>query len=138
MPHKLQKIVSDHIDSGELQVPPDKWQLVLDWCLVAAQGGNNRTSILNLGSPEPALCQDLEFLEWCELRLNTTLGQEPQQATGQYNGGGPGNLHLVERITQNMGWSFMARVQALAPSMVGAPRQGGGYNKDGGSNEMGG
>jgi hypothetical protein len=30
LPHKLQKVVSDHIDGGELQVPPDKWQLVQD------------------------------------------------------------------------------------------------------------
>jgi hypothetical protein len=81
------KFVSDHIDGGELQVLPDKWQLVLDWCLAAAQGGNKGTSILNLWSPKPALCQDPEFLEWCELCLNTTLGQEPQQAMGQYNGG---------------------------------------------------
>ncbi len=81
LPHKLSKFVSDHIDGGESQVPPEKWQLVLDWCLAAAQGGNNRTSILNLGSPEPALCQDSDFLKWFELRLNTTLGQEPQQAT---------------------------------------------------------
>ncbi len=130
--------MSNHIDGGELQVPPAKWQLILDWCLAAAQGGNNRTSILNLGSPEPALCQDPVFLEWCELHLTTTLGQELQQAAGQYNGGGPGNLQLVKRITSNMGRSFMAGVQALTPSIVGATRQGGGYNKDCGGNKMGG
>jgi hypothetical protein len=109
-----------------LQIQPDKWQLLLDWCLAAAQGGNNGMSILILGSLEPALCQDSEFLEWCELRLNTTLGQEQQQATGQYNGGGPGSLQLVEQITSNMGLSFMTGVQALAPSIAGAARQGGG------------
>jgi hypothetical protein len=98
LPHKLQKIVSDHINRGGLQDPPDKWQLVLDWCLATAQGGNNGTSILNLGSLEPALCQDPEFLKWCKLCLNTTLGQEPLQAMGQYNGGEPGNLQLVEQI----------------------------------------
>ncbi len=32
----------------------------------------------------------------------------------------------------------MAGVQALAPSIAGAARQGGGYNKDGGNNKMGG
>ncbi len=95
-------------------------------------------SILNLGSPEPALCQDSKLLKWCKLCLNTTLGQEPQQAKGQYNGGGPSNLQLAKQITQNMGWSFMAGVQALAPSIAGAVRQRGGYNKDGGSNKMGG
>jgi hypothetical protein len=84
---------------GGIEGPPDKWQLVLDWCLAVEQGGDNGTSILNLGSPEPALCQDLDFLKWCELHLKTTLGQGPQQEMGQYNGGGPGSLQLVKQIT---------------------------------------
>jgi hypothetical protein len=44
----------------------------------------------------------------------------------------------VERITSNMGQSFMAGVHALAPSIAGATRQGEGYIKDSGNNEMGG
>ncbi len=122
----MRKFVSDHIDGGESQVPAAKWQLVLDWCLAAAQGNNNGTSALNLGAPEPALCQDAEFLKWCELCLATTLGQELQQAAHFYNEGRPGNLQLVERITSNMGRNFMARVQVLAPSIAGAARQEGG------------
>ena len=75
--HKLIKFVVEHIKGGESQIPAAKWQLVLDWCLAAAQGNNNGTSVLNLGAPEPALCQDAEFLEWWKLRLTTILGQEP-------------------------------------------------------------
>ncbi len=77
LPHKLQKFVSDHINGWKLQVLPAQWQLVLDWCLATAQGGNDRTSVLNLKSLEPALCQDPEFLKWCKLHLDTTMGQEP-------------------------------------------------------------
>ncbi len=116
--HKLQKFVSDHIGGGELQVPPDKWQLVLDKCLAAAQGGNNGLSILNLGSLEPALCQDSEFFEWCELRLNTTLEQEPQLATGQYNGGGgwqptTGQTNNFKHGTELHGWGPSAGTKQL-------------------------
>ncbi len=90
----MRKFVSDHISGGESQVPVAKWQLVLDWCLAAAQGNNDGTRILNLGAPEWALCQDAEFLEWCKLRVATTLGQGPQQAAHHYNGGRPGNLAI--------------------------------------------
>ncbi len=61
--HKFRKFVSDHINGRESQVPAAKWQLVLDWCITVAQGNNDGTSILKLGAPEPALCQDAEFLE---------------------------------------------------------------------------
>jgi hypothetical protein len=38
----------------------------------------------------------------------------------------PENINLVERITANMGRSFVKGVQALAPTIVGATRHGGG------------
>jgi hypothetical protein len=111
-------------------------QLVLDWCLAATQEKDG-TSLLNIGAPEPALCQDPEFLKWCKLRLITTLGPETCQAEGRAQGGGVGDQQLVECITSNMGQSFLASVQALAPSIAGAARQGG-NTRDGGSNDMGG
>ena len=56
LPHNLQNFMTTHIDGGASQVPPDKWQLVLDWCLAALQGSMDGSSILNLGSLELALC----------------------------------------------------------------------------------
>jgi hypothetical protein len=115
---------------------PVKWQLVLDWCFAASQEKDG-TSLLNLGILEPALCQDPEFLEWCEQCLATTLGPEAHPTRGHAQGGGAGDLHLVERIPSNMGQSFQAGEQALAPSIAGAARQGG-NNKDGGGDGVGG
>ncbi len=130
--------MTTHIDGGASQVPPDKWRLVLDWCLVALQGSADGLSILNLGSSAPALCQDNEFLEWCKLCLAATLGNDRRQLAPLGAREERDNLHLVERITSNMGRSFMAGVQALAPTIAGAARQGGSYDRDSGGNGMGG
>ncbi len=135
-PHKLRKFVLKHIDGGESQLQPVKWQLVLDWCLAAAQGKDG-TILLNIGAPEPALCQDPEFLEWCELCLATTLGPETRPTGGRAQEGGGGDLQLVKHIPSNMGRSFLAGIQALAPSIAGAARQGG-NTRDGGGDDMGG
>jgi hypothetical protein len=78
LPHNLWMFVKTHINGGDSQIPREKWQLILDWCLAASQGGNDGSSLLNLGLPEPGLCQDDEFLEGCNLRLSTTLGREQQ------------------------------------------------------------
>ncbi len=123
-------------DGGGSQILPKKWQLILNWCIAALQEKDG-TSLLNIGSPEPALCQDPKFLEWCKQCLLITLGQESGAAGGHAQGGGAGDLQLVERITTYMGRSFLANVQALAPTIAGAARQVG-NNKDGGGDDVGG
>jgi hypothetical protein len=81
LPYQLQNFIRNKIDTGEDQVTPEKWQLLLDWCLAASQEWEG-TSLLNIGSPEPALCQDPEILEWCEHRLLCTLGPAVIGAAG--------------------------------------------------------
>ncbi len=131
----LQQTAVDHIDGGTLQIPTNKWQLLLDLCLAAAQANTNGTSILSLGLTETALSQDLKFLEWCELCLTKTIGQEPKQARLTK---GKDTIQIDERITPEMGRSFMAGVQALGPSIPGAAGQGSGYGMDVISDNLGG
>ena len=76
-------------------------------------------------------------MEWCKQCLTITLGQEASTTGGQAQGGGSRDLQLVERITTNMGQSFLAGVQVLAPSIAGAARQGG-SNRDRGGDDVGG
>jgi hypothetical protein len=45
---------------------------------------------------------------------------------------------MVKRITTNMGRSFLAGVQALAPTLAGAARQVGIGDKDSGGDDVGG
>ncbi len=88
-------------------------------------------SLLNIGTPDPALCQDQEFLDWCNQCIQITLGEEPRLPSKP--GGGTRDLHWVEQISNNMGRSFLAGVQALAPTIAGTARQGG-NTKEGGNN----
>ena len=120
LPDTLRKFVQDKINGGETQVQTQKWQLLLDWCVATAQEQNG-TSILNIGAPDPALCQDTEFLDWCDHQLQITLGAAPSAHTG-YTPGGEKGLHLVQQITTNMGRSFLAGMQALALMIAGATR----------------
>jgi len=110
LPYHLYMYIRDHLD-GDTTIDPEHWRLILDWCIAAAQEKND-SSLLNIGTPEPALCQDPEFLDWCERRLNFTLGEEVRAATIAQHGGGEGacDLHLVEQISKNMGHSFLAGV----------------------------
>ncbi len=95
-------------------------------------GKKNETSLLNMGTPEPALCQDPEFLDWCKRPIRITLGNEaPVTDIAQRPGGGGAcDLHLVEQISKNMENSFLAGVQALTPTIVGATWQGGNTKDD--------
>jgi len=137
LPYNVSNFITSYIEAGTAQVSVEKWDLLLQWCLAASQVGTDGSSLLKLGAPEPALCQDEEFLEWCGHKLATTLGREPE--SHQANRGGPqDNIHLVQRITENMGRSFVAGVQALAPTIVGATRQGGILDRDTGGEGMGG
>ena len=128
--HKLCSFVQNHINNGETQIQRHKWNPILNWCIAASQE-KNKVSLLNIGTTNPALCQDQEFLNWCNQRIQITLGEEPR-LPGEPEGG-TRDLHLAEQTSNNMGWSFLARVQALAPTIAGAARQGG-YAKEGGNN----
>ncbi len=59
-----------------------------------------------------------------------TLDQESKQVRLTGGKEGKGTLQMVEQITSEMGRSFMAVVQALAPSIVGAACQGSGFGMD--------
>jgi hypothetical protein len=119
----IRKFVKDEIDGGESRVPAHKWLLLCDWCVAASQEKDG-ASILQLGATEPALCQDGEFTDWCEQRIQSTLGEERREAMTYQQGGGGRDLQLVQQIMNNMGRSFLAGVQALGGTIAGAARQG--------------
>ena len=78
LPHTMMAFINSHVDAGTAQVPAEKWDLLLDWGLAASQTAPEGASLLNLGAPEPALCQGEEFLEWCSQKLATAFGREPE------------------------------------------------------------
>jgi len=85
--------IRDHLD-GDTTIDPERWRLILDWCIATAQEKNDSSLLKNIGTPELALCQDPEFLDWCERRLDFTLGEEVRVATVAQRGGGEGARDL--------------------------------------------
>ena len=82
--------------------------------------------------PEPAVGQNPEFLDLCNQPIKITPREEAWVA-GKAQQEGTRDLHLVEQISNNKGRSFLARAQALAPTIAGAARQGS-TMKEGGDN----
>jgi hypothetical protein len=120
----IRKFAKEKNDRGESQVPAQKWLLLCDWCVAASQEKDG-ASILQLGATDLALCQDGEFIDWCEQHIQPTLEEEQLGAMVYQQGGGGRDLQLVQQITNNMGRSFLAGVQALGGTIAGAARQGG-------------
>ena len=67
---------------------------------------------------------------WDTARQGQRLRDARRAVVQGGGGGGARDLHLVEQISKNMGHSFLAGVQALAPTIAGAARQGGGTKDD--------
>ena len=61
LPYHLHMYIRDHLD-GDTTINPERWWLIFNWCITAAQEKND-SSLLNIGTSEPALRQDPEFLD---------------------------------------------------------------------------
>lgn len=72
---------------GEYTLQADEWELVTRWCLIAAQAaagdGDSHLALKLL----PAFSADKSFLEWCEHRIDLTMGLRVREIGGQGHGG---------------------------------------------------
>jgi hypothetical protein len=72
---------------GEYTLPVDDWGLVKQWCMVAAQAKPDGDSHVAL-KIQPAFSADKSFLDWCERRIDTTMGLRVREIGGQVGGQG--------------------------------------------------
>ena len=93
MPHEVRGLVLTIInDADDLNKACDDWQLVLSWCLLAAQQDANGNSYL--GVPVDAVTEgDDDYFEKCiDQRLDAVFGPRPN--TGSVGTTGPwGSTH---------------------------------------------
>ena len=78
MPHEVRGLVLTIInDADDLNKACDDWQLVLSWCLLAAQQNANGNSYL--GVPVDAITEgdDDYFEKWIDQRLDVVFGPRP-------------------------------------------------------------
>ena len=88
MPHEVRGLVLTIIkDADDSNKACDDWQLVLSWCLLAAQQDANRNSYL--GVPVDAVTEgDNDYFEkWIDQRLDSVFGPRPN--TGSVRTTGP-------------------------------------------------
>ena len=100
-------------------LPKDQWKTIIEWCLVASQGGaNNRKSLLSIEVDSVAIDDD-EFDTWMESKLDMALGKRPardwpppsvvaQQAPLH------DHLHMARLLASTMGQGMMQFTQAVA------------------------
>ncbi len=77
---------------GAYALPADDWGLVKQWCMVAAQAKTDGDSHLAL-KIQPAFSADKNFLDWCERRIDTTMGLRVREIIG---GAGMGRTGSVD------------------------------------------
>ena len=79
---------------GEYTLAADQWDLVATWCVVAAQAaaadGDSHLALKIL----PAFSADTSFLEWCERRVDITMGLRVREIGGS-TGISPGSSPRV-------------------------------------------
>ena len=117
---------------GEYTIQAAEWELVTKWCIVAAQAaagdGDSHLALKLL----PAFSADKSFLEWCERRIDLTMGLRVREIGG--HGGGQGGhaqlLSTTVNVVRNMGTQMVAGLQR---AMSASAQPGGGDNGDGGT-----
>ena len=126
-PHELLVEVA-RLAGGYPTVPADNWELVKNWCLVAAQAkadGDSHVALKIL----PAISADKSFLDWCERRIDGTMGLRVREIGGHQGTGGGGQTNLITttaNVVRDMGTQMVAGfTQALnASSQLGGGEKG--------------
>ena len=124
---------------GEYTIPTDEWGLVIKWCTVAAQAqagdGDSHLALKIL----PAFSADKSFIDWCERRIDLTMGIRVREIGGHTGGLGGGQAQLLTttvNVVRNMGDQMVAGMQQ-AMMTAASSQQGGGGNGDGGGASSG-
>jgi hypothetical protein len=91
-------------------ISADNWELVRNWCFVAAQAkadGDSHAALKIL----PAISADKSFLEWCERRIDGTMGLRVREIGGPPGLGGGGQTNLITttaNVVRDMGTQMVA------------------------------
>ncbi len=128
MPHKVWTLIKAYMDTPGLpQECRDACTLMMDWCLVAAQAsGPDKDSYLAFGlDAVTEHDHDTSLAAWLDMRLDSSLGQRPEQggaggATGMTPTYPQGQRLDADVITRAIGQGLALGYQHLPPH-CGAP-----------------
>ncbi len=80
MPHDIHALMMRIvITASEIDRARDNWQLVLSWCLMAAQRSTGGNSHLSLAVEAVTEGDDEDFVRWIDQWLDSTFGIRPSR-----------------------------------------------------------
>jgi hypothetical protein len=137
MPHEIRGLVLTIIkDADDSNKACDDWQLVLSWCLLAAQQDANRNSYL--GVPVDAVTEgDNDYFEkWIDQRLDSVFGPRPN--TGSVGTTGPWGSTLPQTapsqvsalMATEVGKGVALGLRAMGHLQRDSSQPGGGYDSE--------
>jgi hypothetical protein len=80
MPHEILQLVLTYLESsqeGQTQQTNTAWELVVKWCVVAAQQDSQGDSLVSFSVEAITEGDDADFGQWVKQRLDGTLGKRP-------------------------------------------------------------
>ena len=123
MPHNVLAIVLKHIENSPLdqaQAGADAWQLIVMWCVMAAQADQQGDSLVAFSVDAVMECNDAYFGQWVENCLNSTMDCSMGATMAVTPLQGP--AHLTEELGKGVAMGLHALGTFKTPSMT----QGGG------------
>ncbi len=111
----------------------DKWELVLNWCLMAAQPDSKGDSLVAFAVDAVTEGGDKYLGRWIEQRLDSTMRPRPFAPQGGKAPGvaGPNNLHQVSvMMATEVGKGVALGLRALEPLCLDTSAQGGTANTE--------
>ena len=137
MPHKIRGLVLTIIsDTDDFDKASDNWQLVLSWCLLAAQQDANGNS--HLGLPVDAVTEgdDDYFEKWIDQRLDAVFGPRPNSGapttTSAWGSTHPQTAHsqVSALVATKVGKGVALGLRAMGHLQRDPSQLGGGYDTE--------
>jgi hypothetical protein len=128
MPHEILAIVLRHVEKSppaQVQGIAQAWQLVIQWCIVAAQKDPQGDSLVAFAIEAITKTDDAYFCQWVESRLDGTMGTRP---LGSPHPGVPlagTSAQVPGHFAAELGKRVALGLQALGPLKPSTGNQGG-------------
>ncbi len=127
MPHKVLKLVMEHLESMNDKVVVAACSLIAQWCLMAAQRDASGDSWVAFSVKAIAERKDKDLICWLEQRLSPTLGACPTigSPAGVTGGHAQGLPNVLAQFAEELGKGVVMGLTACGPLANPTILQGG-------------
>jgi hypothetical protein len=136
MPHEIRELaMTIVVKSANVVATTGEWELILSWCVLAAQQEESASSLLALSVEAVTERDDEYFSKWIDQRLDSTLGPHPTMRP-QGNIGVEGTFHhhdptqVSAMMATEVGKGVALGLRAMGHLQRDTPQLGGGDKGD--------